>query len=60
MQAFEYTRKVSAEMDALNAPDEINRVIDELEFLHEVIDPEFQDLCCDLIALLMQKLKAAS
>jgi hypothetical protein len=60
MQAYAYMQKVSTEMDTLNGPDEINCVIDELEFLHEAIDPEFQELCSDLITQLMQKLKAVS
>ncbi len=60
MQAYAYMQKVSTEMDTLKEADEINHVIDELEFMHEVIDPEFQELCSDLIAQLMQKLKAVS
>lgn len=60
MQAYRYMQQVSAEMDKLKDADEINRVLDELDFLHEAVDPEFQDLCSDLIVELMQKLKAAS
>jgi len=60
MHAYTYMQKVSTQMDALTDADEINHVIDELEFMHEVIDPEFQDLCSDLIAQLMSKLKLAS
>ena len=53
-------QKVSSGMDGLHDADEINHVIDELEYLYEVIDPEFQELCSDLVARLMKKLKVVS
>ena len=57
MEAYTYMQKISAEMERLTEADDINHVIDELEFMHAAIEPEFQELCSDLIAALMSKLR---
>ena len=56
MEPYRYLEKVSAAFDTLNTREEINEVLDELEYLYELIDPEFQDLAGDLIAKLTDKL----
>ena len=43
-------------MDELNARDEIETVLDELEYLFEIIPPEMQDNAEKLIGLLRDKL----
>jgi hypothetical protein len=43
--------------DTLNTPEEINRVLDELEYLFDLIEPDFQDQVSDLIARLTKRLQ---
>lgn len=60
MQPYVYLQKVGSALDRMDDPDEINRVLDELEFMYEALDPEFQDLVADLIDRLHVKLKEIS
>jgi hypothetical protein len=54
---YKYLEQVSELFDTLNTREEINQVIDELEFLFDLIDPEFQDQVSDLIARLTKRLQ---
>lgn len=54
---YKYLELVSELFDTLNSSEEINQVIDELEYLYDLIDPEFQDQVSDLINRLMQRLQ---
>ena len=47
-------------MDELTARDEIETVLDELEYLFEVIPPEMQDNAEKLISMLREKLARAN
>ena len=49
--------QVSELFDTLNTPEEINRVLDELEYLFDLIEPDFQDQVSDLIARLTKRLQ---
>lgn len=53
---YAYMQQVAIKMDELTARDEIETVLDELEFLFEVIPPEMQDNAEKLISLLRAKL----
>jgi hypothetical protein len=57
MQPYHYMQKVSSELPTMTDPVNINNTLDELEFLYQCIDPEFQELCSDLIAQLTSKLR---
>ena len=57
MEPYRYLEQVAARLDTLDDRDEINRILDELEFLYEALDPEFQDLASDLIARLSERLR---
>ncbi|WP_455209716.1 hypothetical protein [Kaarinaea lacus] len=57
---FKYLQQVSENIDLINTRDEINSVLDELEFVFELLEPEFQELASELIAKLTAKLKQAS
>lgn len=54
---YKYLEQVSELFDTLNTREEINQVLDELEFLFDLIDPEFQDQVSDLISRLTKRLQ---
>jgi len=56
---YAYMQQVAVEMDNLKERAEIETVLDELEYLFEVIPPEMQDNAETLISLLRVKLKNA-
>ena len=57
---YAYMQQVAISMDKLTARDEIETVLDELEYLFEVIPPEMQDNAEKLISLLRKKLADAA
>ena len=56
---YAYLRQVSTRMDELVEPGQIEEVLDELEYLFEVIPPEMQEPAEQLISMLRGKLAAA-
>lgn len=58
MEPYRYLEQTAAMLDQLTTREEIERVIDELEFLHEALEPEFQDLASTLIEKLTMRLKS--
>ena len=56
---YAYMHQVAIKMDKLTGRDEIETVLDELEYLFEVIPPEMQDNAEKLIGLLREKLANA-
>jgi len=55
---YAYMQQVAVAMDELTARDEIETVLDELEYLFEVIPPEMQDNAEKLISMLRKKLSS--
>ena len=53
---YAYMQQVAVKMDELTEREEIETVLDELEYLFEVIPPEMQDNAEKLIGLLREKL----
>lgn len=53
---YTYMQKISMHMDDLKSIDEIETVLDEIEYLFEIIPPEMQDNAEKLITLLRDKL----
>jgi len=53
---YAYMRQVATQMDRLEQPSDIERVLDELEYLFEVIPPELQGPAEQLILQLRRKL----
>ena len=53
---YAYMQQVAVKMDELTEREEIETVLDELEYLFEVIPPEMQDNAEKLISLLREKL----
>ena len=56
---YAYMHQVAVKMDELTGRDEIETVLDELEYLFEVIPPEMQDNAEKLIGMLRDKLANA-
>ena len=56
---YAYMQQVSIRMSELTERSEIETVLDELEYLFEVIPPEMQDNAEILISLLREKLSHA-
>jgi len=56
---YAYMQQIALKMDELTAREEIETVLDELEFLFEVIPPEMQDNAEKLISMLREKLAHA-
>jgi archaellum component FlaC len=53
---YAYMQQVAGVMDQLNDRERINTILDELEYLYEVLDPELQPLADDLIEQLRSRL----
>ena len=57
---YQYLEEVSGQLDQLMTREQINPVLDELEFIYELLSPETQVLCQDMISTLLERYKAAS
>lgn len=57
MEPYRYLEQVSREFDRIRTRQQAETVLDELEFLYDALDPEFQDLCTDLIERLTHRLQ---
>jgi hypothetical protein len=53
---YSYLAEVSRVMDTLTQRDQIETVLDEVEYLFEVIPPELQDLAEPIILALRKKI----
>jgi len=51
-----YMQQVAGALDQLNDRERINTILDELEYLYEVLDPELQPLADGLIEQLRSRL----
>lgn len=56
---YAYMQQVAGRMDQITDRDEIETVLDELEYLFEVIPPDMQDNAEQLIGILREKLRNA-
>jgi len=57
---YAYMQQIAVRMNELTNRNEIETVLDELEYLFEVIPPDMQDNAEKLIAMLREKLANAS
>lgn len=56
---YAYMQQVAGALDGLNDRERINTILDELEYLYEVLDPELQPLADGLIEQLRSRLDKA-
>jgi len=57
---YSYLAEVSRTLDTLTQRDQIETVLDQVEYLFEVIPPELQDLAEPVIQVLRKKLSDCS
>jgi ribosome assembly protein YihI (activator of Der GTPase) len=57
---YGYMRQVAEELDRLDTRAELETVLDEVEYLFEVLDPELQDFAYELIDRIQAKLNRLS
>ena len=57
---YGYLQQVSMNLERLNTHEEIETVLDEIEYLFEIIPPELQENAEALITILREKLKNVS
>ncbi len=57
---YEYLSQVSLKMNSLTQQDEIETVLDEVEYLYEVIPPDLQHLADPIIEELRKRLEGMS
>ena len=57
---YNYLTEISRAIDTLTQRDQIETVLDEVEYLFEVIPPELQDLAEPIIQALRNKLLESS
>ncbi|QEP44817.1 hypothetical protein D5085_17765 [Ectothiorhodospiraceae bacterium BW-2] len=53
---YQYMQQLAAQIDSMETPERLNRALDEMEYLFEIIPPELQSPAEELIARLRQKL----
>ncbi len=54
---YGYMQQVAGNLDRLNSRQELETVLDEVEYLFEVLDPELQDIGYELIERIQTKLR---
>ena len=54
---YAYLQQVAASLESLSTRREIETVLDELEYLYEITDPELMYLADDLIERLRKRLR---
>ena len=57
---YAYMQQVAGVLDGLDDRARINTILDELEYLYEVLDPELQPLADDLLERLRRRLEHAT
>ena len=57
---YEYLSQVSLKIESLTQQDEIETVLDEVEYLYEVIPPDLQNLADPIIDELRKRLEVIS
>ena len=55
IKPYKYLQKVATVLDTLEIRDQIMQILDEIEFLYEVLDPELQELAADFIQRLNKR-----
>lgn len=55
---YKHLQKISAELDSYDTRDKIDRVLDELDFIHELFEPEMQPMVSQVRNVLMERFRA--
>lgn len=57
---YKHLQKISADIDSYDTRDKIDRVLDELDFIHELFEPEMQPMVSQVRNTLMDRYRALS
>lgn len=49
MDPYAYLQQAAGRFDHIDDPGELDRILDDIEYLYEVMDPELQSLAEDLM-----------
>lgn len=55
---YRHLQKISAEIDSFDTRNKIDRVLDELDFIHELLEPEMQPMVTQVTNALMDRYRA--
>lgn len=55
---YQHLQKITAELDSYDNRDKIDRVLDELDFIHELFEPEMQPMVSKVRDVLMERYRA--
>lgn len=55
---YNHLQKISAELDSYDNRDKIDRVLDELDFIHELFEPEMQPMVSQVRNVLLERYRA--
>jgi hypothetical protein len=50
-----HLQKIAAEIDSYDTRDKIDRILDELDFIHELVDPDMQPKVTEVTNALMER-----
>jgi len=60
MQPMRVLQQIAASIDRLDSAEAVHRAMDEVEFVFELLPPEFQDQADELMQRLRQRLQAVT
>ncbi len=52
---YQTLERVASQMDQLQTREQIDPVLDELEFIYEMLSPEVQQVCQDMLSILLKR-----
>jgi hypothetical protein len=55
---YQHLQKISAEIDSYDTRDKIDRALDELDFIHELFEPEMQPMAAKVRDVLLERYRA--
>lgn len=55
---YAHLQKISTQLDTYDTREKIDRVLDELDFIHELFEPEMQPAVSQVRNLLMERYRA--
>mgnify|MGYP003597291458 CR=1 FL=1 len=56
---YAYLQKIAGEIDSYDTRDKIDKVLDELDFIHELLDPSMLGSVTEITGVLMTRYRAS-
>lgn len=57
---YAHLQKISSQLDSYDTREKLDRVLDELDFIHELFEPEMQPAVSQVRNILMERYRALS